>query len=263
MKASWPLHKVDFVKDEKLRLKPGVGLANRFGCVTHLYPDQSLRVNNAIDIGKEMFSNSKVAEGYRGIASLQAVDANGDGVIDANDPVCAQMLVWQDKNSNGQLDGQANEVKTLSQLGISSLNYQAGTVTRNGAQAQMSTLTLEADTLGTSYTPKGDGVVLETTNGQISLQVRNLHTLERALAPPGLNVYSEGFATDQNVPVTIFVRGQSGFGGLLDNDGTRFSKENRCYEIYSYGSSPDLGCKHKTLENHDSDGKRRHFQTGN
>ena len=82
----------------------------------------------------------------------------------------------------------------------------------------MSTLTLEADTLGTAYTPKGDGVVLESTNGQISLQVRNLHTLERALAPPGLNVYSEGFATDQNVPATIFVRGQGGFAGFLDND---------------------------------------------
>ena len=99
------------------------------------------------------------------------------------------------------------------------LNYQIRTVTRNGtADTQLSTLSLEAGTLGAAYTPKGDGIVLETTNGQVSLQVTSLHVLDAAQAPPSLNVYNEGFATDQNVPGVVLVHGQPGIAGLLDND---------------------------------------------
>src|SRR5206468_9643937 len=125
-----------------------------------------------------MFSNSMVNEQSRGIASLAVIDADGNGSLDASDPVYGSLRVWQDKNSNGLLD--IAEVKTLDALGISSLNYQVGTVTRNGQANQLSTLTLDADTLGTSYTPKGDGIVLETTQGQVSLQVTQLHVLSEA-----------------------------------------------------------------------------------
>jgi hypothetical protein len=106
-------------------------------------------INGTIDDGEEMFSNSAVNEQSRGIASLAVIDADGNGSIDASDPVFGSLRVWQDKNSNGLLE--AGEVKSLSALGISSLNYETGTVTRSGQLAQMSTLTLEADTLGTSY----------------------------------------------------------------------------------------------------------------
>src|SRR5207247_8906646 len=59
-----------------------------------------------------------------------------------------------------------------------------GTLTRTAPGSQLSTHTLGADTLGTSYTPKGDGIVLETTQGQVSLQVTQLHVLSEAQSIP-------------------------------------------------------------------------------
>jgi hypothetical protein len=196
-------------------------------------------INGTIDDGEEMFSNSAVNEQSRGIASLAVIDADGNGSIDASDPVFGSLRVWQDKNSNGLLE--AGEVKSLSALGISSLNYETGTVTRSGQLAQMSTLTLEADTLGTSYTKKADGILLETTQGQVSLQVTQLHVLSEAESiplPPGptpgpvpiLHVYNESFTTEENVSDIILVRGYPGVQGLLDadyvSDGSGFTLSN-------------------------------------
>lgn len=61
-------------------------------------------------------------------------------------------------------------------------------------------------------------MVLETTEGQLTLQVKSPQTEDQALAPPNMQVFSKGFATNQNVPGTIFVRGQNGFAGLLANE---------------------------------------------
>jgi trimeric autotransporter adhesin len=196
-------------------------------------------INGTIDDGEELFSNSTVNEQNRGIASLAVIDADGNGSIDAGDAVFGSLRVWQDKNSNGQLD--AGEVKSLSALGISSLNYETGTVTRSGQLAQMSTLTLEADTLGSSYTKKADGILLETTQGQVLLQVTQLHVLAEAEStplPPGpttgpapvLHVFNESFTTEENVSDTILVRGYPGVQGLLDadyvSDGSAFTLSN-------------------------------------
>ena len=133
-------------------------------------------INGSLDNGEEMFSNSKVNEQNRGVASLAVIDADGNGKIDSADAVFNNLVVWQDANGNGRMDD--GEGKALAALGISSLNYEAGTVTRNGqASTQMHTLTLDADTLGTSFTPKGDGIVLQTTDGQTTLQVTKLRRL--------------------------------------------------------------------------------------
>ena len=196
-------------------------------------------INGTIDDGEEMFSNSAVNEQNRGIASLAVIDADGNGSIDGSDPVFGSLRVWQDKNSNGLLD--AGEVNSLNSLGITSLNYETGTVTRSGQLAQMSTLTLDADTLGTSYTKKADGILLETTQGQVSLQVTQLHVLTEAesmpLSPgptprptPVLHVFNESFTTEENVSDTILVRGYPGVQGLLDadyvSDGSAFTLSN-------------------------------------
>ena len=52
-------------------------------------------INGALDNGEELFSNSSVAEPYRGTASLATWDANADGVINANDPLFGNLLVWR------------------------------------------------------------------------------------------------------------------------------------------------------------------------
>jgi hypothetical protein len=41
------------------------------------------------------------AENNSGFAALAQYDTNGDGVIDASDPIFAKLRIWQDSNGNG------------------------------------------------------------------------------------------------------------------------------------------------------------------
>ena len=95
-----------------------------------------LNGNGKIDNGSELFGiGTTLADGHRaanGYAALAQYDSNGDGVIDAKDPVFNKLVVWVDANHNGVSD--PGELKTLSQLGIVSLDLHglAGTATNNG-----------------------------------------------------------------------------------------------------------------------------------
>ena len=171
----------------------------------------ALSFNGHLENGEELFCNTCVVALYRGTASLATWGANADGVINANDPLFNNLLVWKDQNGDGKQ--QAAEVSSLSTLGISSLDCNTGTFTQGGLTKQMSTLTLNAETVGSSYVPKGDGIQINTNNGQQTLLVTQVHDLN-ALLPN-----ADGFTTDQNVPAIIATRGNgTTTQGLLDND---------------------------------------------
>ena len=93
--------------------------------------------------GREVFSNSLVADAAKGIASLAWVDGNADGVIDARDPVFAQLRVWQDADGDARPD--AAELQTLQALGITALDYANARFTRNGQPFALQTVQLEAN----------------------------------------------------------------------------------------------------------------------
>jgi hypothetical protein len=52
-----------------------------------------------------------------GFAALAQYDTNGDGVIDANDPIYAQLQIWRDTNVDGKVD--PGELMTLAQANCS------------------------------------------------------------------------------------------------------------------------------------------------
>jgi hypothetical protein len=79
--------------------------------------------NGVIDNIGEMFGGP----GLNGYAALAAYDTNGDGVIDANDAVFAQLQVWVDGNGNGVTD--PGELRSLADLGITSISLDAQTQT--------------------------------------------------------------------------------------------------------------------------------------
>ena len=86
-----------------------------------------LNSNGKIDNGAELFGNHTVLQdgtlAADGFAALRQYDTNADGVISAQDAIWSQLKVWQDRNYNGKTD--ADELSSLSDLGIASINLQA------------------------------------------------------------------------------------------------------------------------------------------
>jgi hypothetical protein len=73
--------------------------------------------------------------GATGFAALAQYDVNGDGVIDASDPIYSQLMIWQDANGNGVAD--PGELQTLAQAGITSISLNA---TASGATVAGNTI---------------------------------------------------------------------------------------------------------------------------
>jgi len=78
--------------------------------------------NGVIDDQSELFGTSDTGS-YMHLAEL---DHNSDGMIDTNDAVWNQLSMWVDSNSNGTTD--AGELKTMSDLGMQSIDLNYNTV---------------------------------------------------------------------------------------------------------------------------------------
>ena len=80
--------------------------------------------NGSIDTGAELFGdftmlpNGTLAP--NGFAALAALDSNGDGVLDANDPAFVELKIWRDADQNGKTG--TGELISLLDAGIVSLN---------------------------------------------------------------------------------------------------------------------------------------------
>jgi Ca2+-binding RTX toxin-like protein len=83
--------------------------------------------NGTIDNGAELFGdNTLLRNGQKakdGFAAISDLDLNQDGKLNSSDAAFANLRVWQDANQDGF--SQATELKTLSELGISSINTSA------------------------------------------------------------------------------------------------------------------------------------------
>ncbi|CRL92363.1 putative RTX family exoprotein [Neisseria meningitidis serogroup B] len=134
---------------------------------------RDLNGNGIIDNGAELFGdNTKLADGSfakHGYAALAELDSNGDNIINAADAAFQSLRVWQDLNQDGI--SQTNELRTLEELGIQSLDLaykdvnknlgngntlaQQGSYTKtDGTTAKMGDLLLAADNLHSRFTNK-------------------------------------------------------------------------------------------------------------
>ena len=134
---------------------------------------RDLNGNGIIDNGAELFGdNTKLADGSfakHGYAALAELDSNGDGIVSAADAAFQTLRVWQDLNQDGI--PQTNELRTLEELGIQSLDVaykdvnknlgngntlaQQGSYTKkDGTTAQAGDLLLAADNLYSRFKDK-------------------------------------------------------------------------------------------------------------
>ena len=129
---------------------------------------RDLNGNGIIDNGAELFGdNTKLADGSfakHGYAALAELDSNGDGIVSAADAAFQTLRVWQDLNQDGI--SQANELRTLEELGIQSLDVAYKDVNKNLGNGN--TLAQQG-----SYTKK-DGTTAQA--GDLLLAADNLHS---------------------------------------------------------------------------------------
>ncbi len=175
---------VEFNVDDSGFYKSTEWLSNSDG---FLFLDRNM--NGFIDSGKELFSNALVALNQRGLQGMKWVDSNYDGKITVADPVWDALKVWNDLNGDGVRNfidlngngvpdaGEPDELATLAELGITELNYNMGTFTQNGQIKEMSSPDLTADTAGTRSFAVPEGIVVETSNGEVSLNVTQVDDL--------------------------------------------------------------------------------------
>ena len=151
--------------------------------------------NGVVSSGKELFSNSLVSDDYKGVRSIEWVDANRDGKIDALDPVFAKLKIWQDINGDGDSFSSAllaatstsparsaivtdpGELKTLAELGITELDYVNGRFTRNGVLYAMKSDQLEADANGTLIAQVGNGITIDYSDGRSEFIITQVTSL--------------------------------------------------------------------------------------
>jgi Ca2+-binding RTX toxin-like protein len=113
--------------------------------------------NGNIDNNGELFGNAT----QDGFSVLSSFDLNADLVIDSNDALWADLVVWQDVNQNGY--SESDELLTLSSLGITSIDLASvlnsdetsithnGTVTTATGTMKISNVLFDADFVNTRY----------------------------------------------------------------------------------------------------------------
>lgn len=161
--------------------------------------------NGTIDHGTELFSNARVADAARGLASLRWIDANVDGVLTAADPVFDHLRVWQDLNGSGTVE--RDEYQSLAQMGISALHYVQGRYVRHGQARRLASPLLLADAVGVRTHVVEGGIMVHSSDGEVSMIVTQTEDLSHI--KPGKDHIAHGV---EDVALDILA------GDLLRND---------------------------------------------
>jgi Ca2+-binding RTX toxin-like protein len=182
--------------------------------------------NGIAESGKELMSNSMVADVIKGLRSLVWVDGNADGRITDLDPVFHELRVWQD---NGDGVSQEGEAKKLAELGITEIDYQMGRFMRNGQYYALGSPELEADEHGTKVNVTPAGIRVESTNGEIKLYVTRVTSF--SAGNDGFALPEDGDLAARTTPIPAVIAASL----LLSND--EINGVNTDLTITSVGSA--------------------------
>lgn len=132
-----------------------------------------------------------------GFAALKSLDTNNDNIFNASDNAWSSVKVWVDANHDGKswddadndgvIDaGEASELKTLAELGITSINLAntaqsgkvldgnevlaSGSFVQNGVTREAVAANFLADPDGSTATVSGTGLIVSTEDGQATVK---------------------------------------------------------------------------------------------
>lgn len=124
-------------------------------------PDDGLLIfdrdgNGQIDSGSELFGNNTLLKSGKlaanGYQALHELDENKDGQLNSHDAIWTSLRIWQDGNSNGQVD--EGELLSLEEAGVAAIGTGYSTsqyVDKQGnAHRQTSTITRSDGAVGQS-----------------------------------------------------------------------------------------------------------------
>jgi Ca2+-binding RTX toxin-like protein len=120
----------------------GNGIGNMAGW-THVHDGflvRDVNDNDRIDDGTEMFGNATTD----GFTMLAAFDSYADGIIDSNDAIWSDLLIWRDDNADGVT--QDGELLTLASFGITGIDVTNVTVDGTSDNGNVTTHTGSATT---------------------------------------------------------------------------------------------------------------------
>ena len=135
--------------------------------------------NGTIDTGAELFGDfTQLPNGTlapNGFAALAALDANGDGIIDANDPAFAELKLWRDSSQDGVSQG--GEFITLAEAGIVSLNLAHTLKNQNLANGNQLTregsfTRADGSTAGMGEFLLASDTVIQTASANLGLSIQ-------------------------------------------------------------------------------------------
>ncbi len=185
--------------------------------------------NSSVDNGTELLSNPLVSDVAKGLRSLATWDTNGDGRIDAHDPLYQQLKVWQDFDADGNNTHVMNitdaagvhsvlaqdesngvkELRSLAEQGITAIDFannryefdsglrKTGVASGQISYASAQTVTLEAEQEGVRYTPVGAGIQVEATDGSSVIQITQVHSEAAIYSTMALTTAGETIGTTE------------------------------------------------------------------
>ena len=172
-----------------------------------------------------------------GFAALKSLDSNGDNRFTIADTAWSSVKVWTDADHDGETD--AGELKTLAELGITSINLTSttqsglvnggneilatGTFVQNGVTKEAQAARFIANPVGNTATTSGTGTIVAAEDGQ-STYVSSLTTGETIdVAAKGVknaygNTGNDNLIGDGNANWLVGSTGSDTFSGGAGDD---------------------------------------------
>lgn len=142
------------------------------------------KINNITETISEYYGAASGAGAIYtdGLKALKTLDSNNDNVFNSSDAMYSTLRVWKDGNADGRTD--AGELKTLAELGITSINLNSQTVKReevagnpvlsrttmtmNGQTRDVASVDFATNPIGYEWNQVSDGVKLTSDDGTSS-----------------------------------------------------------------------------------------------